>query len=121
MACADDPTAFVTELAYTMYEWTFKTKIERWTGDVMDGLSDNEYDYNIDMDNDTVDKDNKRIADSTYEWIADCATTSHICNARDMFTDYISYETGHPVTGVGNMTVHAEGRGTVQLLSVCQG
>jgi len=55
-----------------------------------------------------------------YDWLADSATTSHVCNRREAFTRF------HPtsattVTGVGNLETKAEGRGTVELTSWCNG
>lgn len=43
-----------------------------------------------------------------YEWLADCATTSHVTNMRDAFTSYTPLR--KPVHGVGNAQTHAEGR-----------
>ena len=55
-----------------------------------------------------------------YDWLADSATTSHICNARDAF---IAYEAINPIPikGVGNIQAHAKGRGSVKLISYCDG
>jgi len=50
-----------------------------------------------------------------YEWLADCATTSHVTNMRDAFTTYTPLR--KPVHGVGNAQTHAEGRGTVKIKS----
>ena len=55
-----------------------------------------------------------------YDWLADSAMTSHICNAREVFTTYNPIQST-PVVGVGNVKAHAEGRGTVQIQSYCDG
>ena len=55
-----------------------------------------------------------------YNWLADSATTSHVCNRRDAFTSFHSL-TATKVTGVGNMVTKAEGQGIVELTSWCNG
>lgn len=55
-----------------------------------------------------------------YDWLADSATTSHICNARDAFITYHPIDPT-PVVGVGNIKAHAKGRGSVQIQSHCNG
>jgi GAG-pre-integrase domain len=53
------------------------------------------------------------VSRSLYNWIADCATTSCICNKREVFTEYIPIHNDIPIYGVGNTTTHAKGQGTV--------
>ena len=55
-----------------------------------------------------------------YYWLADSATTSHVCNQREAFTRFYPL-TATTVTGVGNLETKAEGRGTVELTSWCNG
>ena len=55
-----------------------------------------------------------------YDWLADSAMTLHISNQCEAFT------TLHPLTdtlvsGVGNAKTKAEGQGTVELISSCNG
>ena len=53
-----------------------------------------------------------------YDWLADSATTSHICNAREAFIDYESIDP-ISVMGVGNIKAHAKGRESVKIKSHC--
>jgi hypothetical protein len=55
-----------------------------------------------------------------YDWVADSATTSHICNAREAFAEY-SPADGITVAGVGNTKMSVAGHGTVKLHSCCEG
>lgn len=55
-----------------------------------------------------------------YDWLADSATTSHICNDRQAFINYSPDGEG-TVIGVGNIKTAIQGRGTVQLYSECEG
>ena len=43
-----------------------------------------------------------------YNWLADSATTSHICNQREAFTSFHPL-TATKVTGVGNLVTKAKG------------
>jgi hypothetical protein len=49
---------------------------------------------------------------SSHEWVLDSATTSHICNQRNAFTDYTPLSNA-TVQGLGSKPALAEGRGTV--------
>jgi gag-polypeptide of LTR copia-type/Integrase core domain/GAG-pre-integrase domain len=51
-----------------------------------------------------------------YDWLADSATTSHVCNRREAFHSFHQL-TATKVTGVGNTSVEAQGRGTIELVS----
>lgn len=51
---------------------------------------------------------------SCHDWLADSGTTSHICNNRESFIDFIPL-TSSSITGIGNHSVKALGRGTVKL------
>jgi hypothetical protein len=64
----------------------------------------------------------KQYADAFtfYDWFADSATTSHICNQKDAFVSYKPL-TGKTVSGVGNNKAKIEGRGTVELESINNG
>ena len=51
---------------------------------------------------------------SKYDWILDSGTTSHICTARDAFTEFYPL-TNTTIQGVGNDPISEQGRGTVIL------
>src|SRR5215471_14921111 len=55
-----------------------------------------------------------------YDWLADMATTSHIASHRDLFKTYTSIQDSS-ITGVGGKRATAIGRGTVELISNCNG
>jgi len=55
-----------------------------------------------------------------YDWLADSATTSHICNNHKVFITYSPIK-NVPIMGVGNLKAHAKGQGTVQLQSHYKG
>jgi hypothetical protein len=65
-----------------------------------------------------VDVNDERV--SYYDWLADCATTSHVSNQHKAF---ITYQPTNDTTiaGVGNVKTVVEGRGTVKLLTECEG
>lgn len=43
-----------------------------------------------------------------YDWLVDSVTTSHICNSRDAFINYIAKDS-NTVAGVGNAKVAIKG------------
>ena len=55
-----------------------------------------------------------------YDWLTDSATTSHVSNQHEAFTTLYPL-TDTIVSGVGNAKTKAEGRGTVELISLCNG
>src|SRR6202167_3333831 len=55
-----------------------------------------------------------------YDWVADNATSSHIASERDNFETYTEIQES-TVTGVGGKKASAIGRGTVILISNCNG
>jgi hypothetical protein len=55
-----------------------------------------------------------------YDWLADSATTSHVSNSLEAFTSFQPLQKAR-ITGVGNTSTHAEGRGTVELESQMDG
>ena len=55
-----------------------------------------------------------------YNWLANSATSSHVCNQCQAFTNFHPL-TATTVTGVGNLVTKAKGRGTVELTSWCNG
>jgi hypothetical protein len=55
-----------------------------------------------------------------YDWLADSATTSHVTNQREAFITYQPLE-ATTVAGVGNIKAKAEGRGTIEIVSYCDG
>jgi len=65
--------------------------------------------YNYDTTVNTVAYNNNGDNHSLYDWIADCASTSHICNRQEVFTEYTPIHNNVPIYGVGNTTMHAQG------------
>jgi hypothetical protein len=55
-----------------------------------------------------------------YEWLADSATTSHITHQQEAFTTYEPLGSSS-ITGVGGKEAKIAGRGTVELISTCNG
>jgi hypothetical protein len=55
-----------------------------------------------------------------YDWLADSATTSYICNNCEAFITYSPIK-NVPITDIGNLKAHAKGRGTIQLRSHYKG
>ena len=84
-----------------------------------------EEDYDMDSSNNgqftstahvnNMGKNNKSF--NFYDWFADSATTSHICNQKEAFVSYQPV-TGRTVAGVGNNQAIVEGRGTIELESI---
>jgi hypothetical protein len=54
-----------------------------------------------------------------YEWLADCATTSHVTNRRELLINYTPLQ--RSVRGVGNVQTCAEGRGDIRVKSIING
>jgi hypothetical protein len=54
-----------------------------------------------------------------YDWLADCAMTSHICNDRNSFVTY--HPQNNTVAGVGNVKAKVKGSGTVELMATYLG
>ncbi len=86
---------------------------------VMFSPSDEGQYFNFDQDNvyNSASNDERVLY---YDWLADSATTSHICNKREAFIAYTPIE-NLPIAGVGQLKTHAKGRGTVQLQSLYKG
>ncbi|GBE87024.1 hypothetical protein SCP_1002700 [Sparassis crispa] len=57
---------------------------------------------------------------SRYDWLADSGTTSHVTNLRDTMTDYVPLEASS-IAGIGDQSVRALGRGTVEVNSRIRG
>ena len=55
-----------------------------------------------------------------YNWLADSATTSHIANRRETFSEYESL-TNISVAGVGRSRTPVVGHGTILLETICKG
>ena len=55
-----------------------------------------------------------------YDWLANSATTLHICNQKEAFVSYAPL-TGKTVAGVGNNQAKVEGHGTIELESMYNG
>ena len=47
-----------------------------------------------------------------YDWLANSATTFHVCNRHEAFTDFTPL-TATKVTGIGNLSMTAQGQGTL--------
>jgi hypothetical protein len=84
------------------------------TGELYDEEDD------VDLKDDVVGYGNNDSI-ANYDWIADSATTSHICNTRSAFTEYTPAQKKVSVCGVGGNITLAEGRGTVKLQTHYQG
>ena len=54
-----------------------------------------------------------------YDWLADCVTTSDICNNQNSFKTY--KPDCKTVAGVGNVKANVHGKGTVELISMYKG
>jgi hypothetical protein len=65
-----------------------------------------------DFDVDMVNENGEHI--SYYDWLADSATTAHVTNQRDTYTEY-QPAIGTAVARVGNTKTKIEGRGVIQL------
>ena len=64
----------------------------------------------------THDNDHLHTSKITIDsWLADSATSSHICNNKNAFVQFTPVHTH--VKGVGGVFVSAEGQGTVHLIS----
>src|ERR1700741_3006743 len=74
--------------------------------------------FNYDTTN-VLNTDHNDESVSLY-WLADSATTSHICNDRRLFIDFQPIDL-LPITGVGNQTTTAKGRGTIIVTSEHEG
>ena len=76
-------------------------------------------DYNFDTfnSNDVMANDDRL---SFYDWLGDTATTSHIANSKQSFSTFTPLSK-MAVSGVGNVTALAEGKGTVELESNVDG
>src|ERR1700678_4391783 len=80
-------------------------------------VEDGQY-FNFDHDVTNYDEIDPRLI--YYDWLGDCATTSHVCNRREAFKTFQPL-TGTNVSGVGNVKAEAKGRGTVELKSSYEG
>ena len=77
-------------------------------------------DYNSYNSYENVSSDSEFNDGQAYDWLADTGTTSHITHQRDAFATYESIPKV-PISGVGGVETFAIGRGTVFLLSRCDG
>jgi hypothetical protein len=89
----------------------FATEDDKPTGTIV--LSDLENNFDLTACN--SEKLNETL--DAYEWLADSATTSHVVNKHEVFTEYTP-QSHATVGGVGNS---AKGRGTVLLEASCDG
>jgi len=77
-------------------------------------------DYNSYNSYENVSSDSEYNDGQTYDWLADTGTTSHITHQREAFTMYETIPRV-PISGVGSIQTFAIGKGTVFLLSKCDG
>jgi len=77
-------------------------------------------DYNSYNSYKNVSSDSKINDGQSYNWLADTGMTSHITHRRNVFATYESIPKV-PISGVGSVQTFAIGRGTVFLLSKCDG
>jgi len=77
-------------------------------------------DYNSYNSYQNVSSDSEYNDGQTYDWLVDTGTTSHITHRREAFA---TYETilRVPISGVGGIQTFVIGKGTVFLLSKCNG
>jgi hypothetical protein len=50
---------------------------------------------------------------TAYDWLADSATSSHVSNKRELFSEFEQLNT--PVNGIDDAKMHAKGKGTVEI------
>jgi len=67
--------------------------------------------------NDTIVTNSNEDRD-LYDWIANSASTSHICNKREVFTEYLPVHAKIPIFGVGGITTCTLGRGKVKIETI---
>jgi len=84
--------------------------------DIIDDTYDGEY-HNFD---DVLSSDEMDICLIYYDWLADSAATTHITHQREAFTTYKQIP-DVPIAGVGGAEAHAIGKGTIKLISECNG
>jgi len=77
-------------------------------------------DYNSYNSYKNVSSDSKYNDGQAYNWLADTGTTSHITHQHNAFATYESIPKV-PISGVGRVKTFVIGRGTVFLLSRCDG
>ena len=99
----DEHIVFTTQVAGSS-KITFDPSEEGINFDKPDVSNSNEYDSHLIF----------------YNWLADSAMTSHICNRHEAFLRFHPL-TATTVTGVGNLVTKAKGQGTVELTSWCNG
>jgi len=58
---------------------------------------------------------------SLYDWIANSASTLHICNKHEVFTEYSSIKNEIPIYGVGNITTTGIERGKIVIQAIHNG
>ena len=118
-----------------------KKKEEKNEGDKMDDINDDErimfavhesepsrMRFNTSKEGQAFNFDNPDVTDLEkydmwhifYNWLTNSATTLHICNQHQAFTNFHPL-TATTVTGVGNLVMKAKGWGTVELRLWCNG
>jgi hypothetical protein len=75
----------------------------------------------VELDDNVVDDYGLNNSFTTYDWVADSTTTSHICNTKHTFIEYTPSHKKLSVCGVGGIIARAEGRGTMKLQTHYQG
>ena len=83
-------------------------------------IVDDEYDGKYHNFDDVLSSDEMDIRLIYYDWLADSAATTHIAHQRKAFTTYKRIPE-IPIAGVGGAKAHAIGKGTIKLISECNG
>ena len=83
-------------------------------------IVNNEYDGEYHNFEDVLSSDEMHIHLIYYDWLADSAATTHIAHQREAFTTYKRIPE-IPIAGVGGAKAHAIGKGTIKLISECDG
>src|SRR6267142_289280 len=115
-----DPTNVVMPITLPIGLITYEVNVSeenKEKGIIFDESKEGQY-YNF--ENNVVGYTGDDLPLLYYDWLADSATMSHICNQRDAFTEYNRISDKHPIIGVGGM-VCPQGRGTIKLRSNYQG
>src|ERR1700683_10363 len=98
-------------------EISFNTEENPMEGHLASSIDDEEHNFDSYQACNYETNDERLIY---YDWVADNTTSSHIASERDNFETYTKIQES-TVTGVGGKKAAAIGRGTVILISNCNG
>jgi len=96
-----DPTNVVMPITLPIGLITYEVNVSeenKEKGIIFDESKEGQY-YNF--ENNVVGYTGDDLPLLYYDWLADSATTSHICNQRDAFTEYNRISDKHPIISVG--------------------